>query len=175
MVDIETVSVSLAALSVVLGVIYYILNLRDQKRNMKLTLETRQAQLFMQINAQWRDRDFIKRFYDMLNNWKYTDVKDFWSKYGQDVNEDAFVTMVEIGWYFESVGQLLRDGLIDVKLVDAMYSDRLIRLWEKSYTIIEGLRKVHHNPDYYGNYEYLYKELKRRQVRSGTPYEQVSP
>jgi hypothetical protein len=51
MADIETVSVSIAALSVVLGVIYYILNLREKKRNMRLTLETRRISLIDSISS----------------------------------------------------------------------------------------------------------------------------
>jgi hypothetical protein len=74
--------------------------------------------------------------------------------------------MIEVCWYFEGVGQLLRDGLIDVRLVDAMYSDRVIRLWEKAFPIVLELRESYRNPDYYGNWEYLYDELKKRHLES---------
>lgn len=77
--------------------------------------------------------------------------------------------MIEIAWYFEGVGQLLKDRLIDIRLVDAMYSDRVIRLWEKFYPIVVGLREQYRNPDYYGNFEYLYRELKKRHVEPSTP------
>ena len=75
-----------------------------------------------------------------MNQWKWKDNADYWSKYGQNANEEAFVTSLEVLWYFEGVGQLLRDGLIDVGLVEAMYSDRVIRLMEKFRPIFEGLR-----------------------------------
>jgi len=67
------------------------------------------------------------------------------------------------------VGQLLREGLIDIGLVEAMYSDRVIKLWEKGYTLTMGLRELNRNPDYYGNFEYLYREMKKRQVKPSTP------
>ena len=77
--------------------------------------------------------------------------------------------MVEVGWYFDGVGQLLRDKLIDIRIVDTMYSDRVIRFWEKGYPIVMGLRELYRNPDYYGNFEYLYREMKKRQVKPSTP------
>ena len=153
----QTLSYVAAAIGVCVAAAYYVMTLRNQSK-------TRQAQLFMQIHAQWRDRAFIKGFYDMLNVWEWDDNEDFWAKYGQRPNEDAFITILEVCWYFEGVGQLLRDGLIDVRLVDAMYSDRVIRLWEKALPIVVGLREMYGNPDYYGNWEYLYSELKKRHV-----------
>ncbi len=104
-----------------------------------------------------------------MNRWEWKDWDDFWAKYGQRSNEEAFITVIEVVWYFEGVGQLLRDGLIDIRLVDAMYSDRVIRLWEKGYPIVVGLREQYRNPDYYGNFEYLYRELKKRHVKPSTP------
>ncbi len=84
-------------------------------------LETRKAQLFMQINTQWKDRGFIKGFYDMLNLWEWENYEDFWNKYGQRPNVEALQTFVEIWWYFEGVSQLLRDKLIYVRLVDVLF------------------------------------------------------
>jgi len=161
----QTIFQFLQTISIMVGITYYLMILNNQQKNQQAAFETRQAQLFMQIHSQWKDREFIKGFYDILNRWEWKDNEDFWAKYGQDANEDAFITIVEIAWYFEGVGQLLRDKLIDIRLVDAMYSDRVIRLWEKSYPIVVGLREQYRNPDYYGNYEYLYKELKKRQVK----------
>lgn len=158
----QSLSYIAAAIGVGMAAAYYVMNLRFQNR-------TRQAQLFMQIHARWGDRAFIKGFFDILNLWEWKDWDDFWAKYGQRSNEEAFITIVEIGWYFECVGQLLRDKLIDIRLVDAMYSDRVIRYWEKAIPIIVGLREQYRNPDYYGNFEYLYKELKKRQIKPSTP------
>lgn len=158
----QSLSYVAAAIGVFMAAAYYVMMLRFQNR-------TRQAQLFMQIHAQWESRAFIKGFYDILNVWKWKDWDDFWAKYGQRSNEEAFITMTEVIWYFEGVGQLLKDGLIDISLVEAMYLDRVIKLWEKGYPITMGLREMHRNPDYYGNFEYLYKEMKKRQAKPSTP------
>ena len=131
--------------------------------------ETEQDEAGAALHADPRavaDRAFIKRFYDALNNWEWEDEGDFWRKYGQGPNEEAFITVIEVAWYFEGVGQLLRDGLIDIGLVYAMYSDRVIRLWEKFLPVVEGLKETYGNPDYYGNFEYLYDELRKKHLES---------
>jgi len=158
----QSLSYVAAAIGVCTAAAYYVMILRFQNK-------TRQAQLFMQIHAQWGDMAFLKGFYDILNRWHWKDWNDFWTKYGPVSNEEAFLTMTKVIWYFEGVGQLLRDGLIDINLVEAMYSDRVIQLWEKGYPIAMRLREHYQNPDYYGNFEYLYKELKKRQVKPSPP------
>ena len=161
MASFEFLAIILTGLGLTVSITYYTMVLRNQNK-------TRQAQLFMQVHSQWKDRAFIKGFYDILNNWEWDDVEDFWVKYGQAADEDAFITAIEVAWYFEGVGQLLRDGLIDIRLVDSMYSSRVIDLWEKFYPVAIYLREQgfgRENPDYYNNFEYLYTALKKRREK----------
>ena len=97
---------------------------------------------------------------DILNLWKWDDVDEFWKTYGQHTNHDAFISVTSILWYFESVGILLRRKLIDVNLIDALYSDRYIQFWKKIEPILRGIRDDFDNPHYYSNCEYLHDELK---------------
>ena len=161
MASCEFLAIILTGLGLTVSITYYTMVLRNQNK-------TRQAQLFMQVHSQWKDRAFIKGFYDILNNWEWEDVEDFWVKYGQVADEDAFITVIEVAWYFEGVGQLLRDGLIDIRLVDSMYSSRVIDLWEKFYPVAIYLREQgfgRENPDNYNNFEYLYTALKKRREK----------
>ena len=158
----QSLSYIAAAIGVFTAVVYYVMNLRNQNR-------TRQAQLFMQVHARWADRDFIKGFFNILNVWEWKDFDDWNSKYGQRNNEEAFLTFCEIMWYLDGVGLMVREGLIDISLVEAIYLDRIIKIWEKGYTLALGLRELNRNPDYYGNFEYLYREMKNRQIKPSTP------
>jgi hypothetical protein len=97
---------------------------------------------------------------DLINLWDWDDADEFWNKYGQRTNHDAFVSLTSILWYFESVGILLRRKLIDINLIDDLYSDRYIRFWEKIEPILRGIRDDFDNPNYYSNCEYLHNELK---------------
>jgi hypothetical protein len=45
----QTLLTYLTLISVPVGVFYHIMTLRNTRRNQELTLETRQAQMFMQI------------------------------------------------------------------------------------------------------------------------------
>ena len=158
MASFEFLAIILTGIGLTVSITYYSMVLRNQNK-------TRQAQLFMQVHSQWKDRAFIKGFYDMLNNWEWESIEEFWGKYGQDVNEESFITATEITWYFEGVGQLLRDGLIDIRLVDSMYSSRVIDFWEKMLPVVSYLREQafgRPNPDYYINFEYLYNALKKK-------------
>ena len=161
MASFELLAIVLTGLGLAASVTYYAMVLRNQNK-------TRQAQLFMQVHSQWKDKAFIKGFYDMLNNWEFEDAEDFFNKYGQTANEEAFITAIEVVFHFEGVGQLLRDGLIDIELVDSMYSSRVIDIWEKFHPIMEYLRERafgRQNPDYYKNFEYLYTTLKKRREK----------
>jgi hypothetical protein len=141
---------------VAIGFSYYILNLRNGR-------ETRQAQLFSQIHNQWNNKEFIKKFMEILNLWSWSNEDDFWDKYGQILNVDAYVSFITVLWYFEFVGVLLRRRLLDINLVDALYSDRYVQFWEKYESILQGLREDFKNPHYYRNSEYLYTRLKEHQ------------
>ena len=89
MASFEFLAIILTGIGLMVSITYYAMVLRNHN-------QTRQAQLFMQVHSQWKDRNFIKGFYDALNNWEWDSVEDFWSKYGQDVNEEAFITGTEI-------------------------------------------------------------------------------
>lgn len=161
MASFELLAIVLTGLGLAASVTYYAMVLRNQNK-------TRQAQLFMQVHSQWKDKAFIKGFYDILNNWEFDDAEDFFNKYGQTNNEEAFITAIEVVFHFEGVGQLLRDGLIDIELVESMYSSRVIDLWEKFLPLVNYLRAQafgRPNPDYYKNFEYLYTTLKNRREK----------
>jgi len=58
MVDIQTVGVLITAASVTVAAIYYMFTLRINQKNVKTTLETRQAQLFMGIYDKFSSKEF---------------------------------------------------------------------------------------------------------------------
>jgi hypothetical protein len=157
--NLSTIRDIVAIIGVAIGFSYYILNLRNGR-------ETRQAQLFMQIHNQWNNKEFIKPFMEILNLWQWDSEDEFWRKYGQISNVEAYVSFITVLWYFESVGTLLKSRLINIKLVDALYSDRYVQFWEKFETILQGLREDFKNPTYYQNSEYLYTRLKKHQQRN---------
>ena len=106
---IQTVGVIVAAFSVVVGIANNILtSRRDEKRNQQ-TLETRQAQLFMQIYNKWSEKDFVDAFNVVLyeNPPVYKDYDDYVEKYVKG-NPEYDRKISQIYTMFEGVGVLVR-------------------------------------------------------------------
>ena len=57
-------------LSLGVGVIYYIMTLQNTRKNQQLTLETRQAQLFMTIYSRFYTNEFWENTSD-LGKWEW--------------------------------------------------------------------------------------------------------
>ena len=75
MTDVQTIGVLITAASVSVAAIYYIMTLRVQQTNMKLTLETRQAQFMMQLNDSMTNVEVYKDWLELMNmEWTDLDV-----------------------------------------------------------------------------------------------------
>jgi len=153
MVDYQTISFYIGVFSVVFGVITWYL---QSRRSQKIT----QASLYMQLHAQWRDRQFIDNYYSMLQ-WEWKDLEDYAENILSDYEKS--LTSTEIIWYFEGVGQLLREGLIEPDIVYTMLGDRFMSWAEKYADILRAVRDLYEAPERYRNIEYLYEEMKKRQ------------
>ena len=64
MVDVQTLSIVFAGLSIGLAAIYYMMTLRNQDR-------TRQTQLFMQIYDRYMDKEFQAIEAEIFNQWVF--------------------------------------------------------------------------------------------------------
>ena len=71
MVDLTSISVMLAAIGVFVGVVIAVLELRNLKRQREIEIETRQAQLFMQICDYFYRQDFLSDENEILFKWKW--------------------------------------------------------------------------------------------------------
>ena len=60
MVDIQTLLTYLTLISVPIGIFYYIMTLNNTRKNQQMQLETRQAQLFMNIYNTYRSKEYIE-------------------------------------------------------------------------------------------------------------------
>ena len=82
MFDIQTASIVIAATSVVAGVTFYIFQVRHQNKIRQTEIETRQANLLIQIYNYYYKEDFLNTENEILFQWKWKDFDDFWQKYG---------------------------------------------------------------------------------------------
>ncbi len=132
-VTVETISIVFTGLSVSLAAFYYISTLRNAQRTQQLTLETRQAQLFMQIYDRWSSREITEMEFE-FRNWEWDEYDDFERKYS-DIKSTSLRAV--LGKYYEGIGVLIKRGLIDPTLVDDLMSSAILNYWEKWGPVVE--------------------------------------
>jgi hypothetical protein len=128
LVVLQTVSYIIAALSFTVTCTYYIMNLRNNQKNMQVTLETRKAQLYTSLLANWNTKDFSKIRYDTYNM-EWTDLDDFRKKYNPSNNSDTFASWNTYGRSILGLAELRRKGLIDLDFLDGMMLADVLGWW----------------------------------------------
>ena len=137
MVTVETVSIVFTGLSISLAAFYYISTLRNTRMNqelsrkaLELTAETRQAQLFIQIcNQTLNNPVFMKGWYIIRESeWKdFDEYLEFMGEPGSENFNDVFI----VGGILESIGVLVEESLVDIRLVESLMRRVVIEYWEK--------------------------------------------
>jgi hypothetical protein len=156
MVDYPTISIMIAATSVVIGVINSILSSRREERRSKTTLDTRQAQLFMQIYNHFSNPEFQKQIHYLHRHVHYENYEDFNEKLELEEQIDEVGMVASAFAFFEGVGVLVEDGLIDVKIVNKLLGSNIVLFWEKFGPLVRP-----NAPKAWDHTEYLYNEIKR--------------
>jgi hypothetical protein len=162
--EIQAAYYMVAATGVLVAAVFYILNLRVSQRNQELmlkaqqqTLETRQAQLFLQLYSQYYNKDFVAAL-SKLSKMKYQSYDEFWEKYG---NVESAQVWDLLSHYFEGAGVLVRKGLIDSSLVSDLVSEEFFDFWEWVSPFVMEYRVKTNHPKTCENQEYLYELLKK--------------
>jgi hypothetical protein len=163
MVDLQTISVVIAAASVVIAATYYILIVRN-------TILTRQAQLFMQLYQGYASEDVNKRQIELLNM-EWENYHDFETKYGSDINPDHYARRSAQLQWFNGIGLLVKENLIDLDLVYNTVGHGALMLWTKYESIIREQRDHYRVPEHSKGLEYLANEIKRIRKQKGYPTE----
>jgi len=94
---------TLQTVSLIVGVLYYLYIIRNSQKTRELalkaqeqTLETRQAQFYMQYVGPTLDLDLIKSSIDIASLQEWEDYDDWIKKYGPKSDLDAYASYVHI-------------------------------------------------------------------------------
>jgi len=163
MVDYQTIGVLIAAASVVIGVVNSILvSRREEKRqelmlkNQEITLETRQAQMYMRIYERITDEEMFGKLVE-LNEYRWEDYEEYLEKYSGDIRVRA--RRLSVVGFFEGLGMLVKRGLIDPVFVADSIGGWVVRYWNKFGPVVEEGRRRSGNKMSQENLEYLYNEI----------------
>jgi hypothetical protein len=150
MVDLQAIGLAVTATSVVVGIIYYIFTA-------KTTLQTRQAQLFMQVYSKWQEKEFNLSKQLVLQEYRCVGIEDY-EEVLKDKEKAANFRVVSTA--LEGLGVLVKRGLVDVGIVDDMMSGDVIGFWEKYGGAVKEFRVRMGYPQALEWTEFLYNEVK---------------
>ena len=167
----QTISVMSAATAAVIGVRSYINSNKraeeakrkeQETRNLELkaqqqNVETRQAQLFLQLYSNYYSKDFVAAI-NKLNKMEYKGYDEFWEKYG---NVESAQVWDLLSHYFEGAAVLVKKGLIDPSLISDLVSEEFFDYWEWVRPFVMEYRARTNHPKTCENQEYLYDLLKK--------------
>jgi hypothetical protein len=163
-VEITEISAVVAAAGVLVGVVYYILDMRNQSR--------------------MRQTDLVMRLYDRFSSnefqvaWQKVRTSDV-EKYSahaisdhpkgahalSDYPKELYFAVNKVCLFFEGVGILLRRRVTDTRMIEDLFGGTVIRAWESVKSAVEGARHQLNDPEIYYYFEYLYNEVKKREQR----------
>lgn len=147
MLDVVSISAVIAAMSVVIGVVFAVLELRN-------VVKQRQTDLVMRLHQRFGTREFTESWEQIMS----IDAKN----YGEYVRKHGLSGLVHVGSFFDGIGILLHRQLIDIDLAGELFSESIMMVWDRIEPIMEGAREQLNQPKWGGWFEYLYKQMRKR-------------
>jgi hypothetical protein len=169
LVVLQTVSYIIAALSFAVTCAYYIMNLRNTQKNMKMTLETRRIGLIDSISSRLQGLEGNRNYQEVMRC-EWTDYEDFIRKYGSNYNPEASALRSFFYGTYDSLGSMLRKGMVEKEdLYDhGLYA--VIEFWTKYRSVIEEGRKRLHGSFWLSDLEYLANEMMKVHLKNDPSY-----
>jgi hypothetical protein len=157
MVDVTEISAVVVASGVLIGIIYYVLQMRHQEK-------MRKTDLVVRLYSTWIGKEFSEA---TLKTWnlEFKDYDDFVKKYGPWFSDtEIYAVLRMVSNFFELLSILLSSGLVDVNMVVNTFGIPIETTWKKIKPLVEGGRKIY-GPYLYYNFEHLYNEMKKRELK----------
>ena len=159
MASFELVALILTGLGLIVSILYYTFTLQNSNQTQKQQLETRQAQLFMDIYNHWNTPEFWKNFWTIMDL-EYTDYDNYIEKYGRHTDPEGYSKIMSLFSFYEGLGVLVKRGLIDPYFVDDLLGGTIVYYWEKMMPIFREMRVRTDYPQVATMIEYLYEVIK---------------
>jgi len=145
MLDPSTILSMVTTVSVVIGVIFALMELRH------LT-GTRKTEIIMKVYERFSDKEIVEAMSRVLTAGKFESLEDYGKKYG-------LTEAIMIANLYEGLGVLLEQNLIDIKMIDSLFGPMGNSLWKRMQPVVYALREFVHQPFFLSHFEYLVKRL----------------
>ena len=156
MLDIQTISVVIAATSVVVGVVTFIMNSRKEAK-------LREDQWIIQ-RFQTYGLEHVRAMIEVRSATDWDTLEDFHKKYGMQSNNREW--QIKFNYIFEKLniaGIMLKRGA-DPELIFKLYMPlTIIHMWELYEPVTKQWRELTNDYLHREPFEYLYNEAKKRQ------------
>jgi hypothetical protein len=158
LINLVDFSIISAALGVLVGVVNSIFASRRAETQRQTEIETRQAQLFMDIYGHFRDPEFQMAYQDIMHKWKWEDYDEYVEKYCQV--DDVGVKKFFYHRFYSGIAILVAKGSIDTELLNELVGGNVTVVWEKFKPMIERRRIDLNQPLLWKDIEFLYNKFK---------------
>jgi len=154
-VDLTEISVIVATAGVLVGVVYYILAIRNQA-------QTKQTDLVMRLYATFSTSEFQDAWTKVRKRAPKADIADI-DEFDEKVGLREFN---QVCLFFEGIGILLQRKLVDARMVEDLFGGSVDRAWGYVRKAVYRGRQQMNDPTIYYYFEYLYNEMKKREQKA---------
>ena len=140
--------------SIIIGVIFSLLAIRNNNRARNLTL-------FMQYNSRSGNVQFLADLVEFNDMWSFTNFDDFWKKYN---NPTSIAKFLSVASHYDGMGMLLKTKNITVEYIPELMITTVIDFWEKIEPIYKEMPSTIRRPESFDNIKYLYEEIKKHDL-----------
>jgi hypothetical protein len=159
MVDASTVSIIIASASVIAGVLYYVLQVRN-------LVKSRQMDIVMRLYVTWGSDD-MKRAFSKVVALKPQDYETFCREHGSIASPNRFPIWTDIdrvGWFMNGLGFMVHRRFVSIDLIRELFGYGVVFQWRILGPLVLGWRAELNLPESLAWFEYLAKELERRKA-----------
>ena len=162
MIEVSLVRDLVAIVGVFIGLSYYIMNIREVRRNRNVTLTNTMLQPFMSEEGNMTVMNLL--------NMQWSSLDDFNAKYDHRNNPENSAQRMALWNRCNAIGYLYRGGMVDIKTIFASTGMNIHMIWDKFEPIIEMYRGTDFPDSGYADFEYLAKHLRKISKTDGPSF-----
>jgi hypothetical protein len=141
----------LTGISVTVAAVYYAMTVWN-------TIRIRKTQQLISLLSVTIQDKFQEDWMDFIFNQEFSSFEEWARKYSAPVNPKTAGAMMTVTTFFNILGGLIKERLIDPELVHNTMHSAIALSWEKYKPIAEGMRERYNSPEYAILFEHLYNE-----------------